>query len=330
MENVEPFPQKERKSNYWKILTVVLGVLLIASVVTDGFRQFSFSSGITGQAVADKSVGFINQNLLQGQAAASVKTVETEGDLYKIKLLINGKDFDTYVTKDGKKLFVQSFDLEQAPVSAAANTPAPAAVKNDKPEVLLFTMSYCPYGNQAEDAMIPVIPLLDKKAVIEPHYVIYSNYGGGGPNFCLDAENKYCSMHGIQELNENVRELCVYRYQKEKFWDFIKAVNTQCNYQNVDACWEGVAKAAGINTEKIKSCQKTEALDLLKKEVELNEKYNVQGSPMLIINGEDFNGPRTPEGYKSGICAAFNTAPEECSTSLGAAAAAAPAGGCAV
>ncbi|MBS3119183.1 thioredoxin domain-containing protein [Candidatus Woesearchaeota archaeon] len=110
----------------------------------------------------------------------------------------------------------------------------------------------------------------------------------------------------------------------------MKAVNTQCNYQNVDACWEGVAKAAGINTEKIKSCQKTEALDLLKKEVELNEKYNVQGSPMLIINGEDFNGPRTPEGYKSGICAAFNTAPEECSTSLGAAAAAAPAGGCAV
>ena len=46
MENVEPFPQKERKSNYWKILTVVLGVLLIASVVTDGFRQFSFSSDI--------------------------------------------------------------------------------------------------------------------------------------------------------------------------------------------------------------------------------------------------------------------------------------------
>jgi len=80
---------------------VVLGVLLIASVVTDGFRQFSFSSGITGQAVADKSVGFINQNLLQGQAAASVKTVETEGDLYKIKLLINAGCTDIIIGIQG-------------------------------------------------------------------------------------------------------------------------------------------------------------------------------------------------------------------------------------
>ena len=123
-------------------------------------------------------------------------------------------------------------------------------------------------------------------------------------------------MHGIQELNQGVRELCVQKYQPDKVWDFVLEVNSACTASNADTCWEGVAKTTGIDIAQIKACQKNEAIDLLKEEVALNEKYDVQGSPMLLINEKEFNGERTAEGYKTGVCAGFKTQPTECSQSL--------------
>ena len=75
---------------------------------------------------------------------------------------------------------------------------------------------------------------------------IYSNYNGGGATYCLDKENKYCSMHGIQELNQGVRELCVQKYQPDKLWDFVMKINKACSASNADTCWEAVAKTAGV------------------------------------------------------------------------------------
>ena len=55
--------------------------------------------------------------------------------------------------------------------------------KSDKAKIDFYVMSYCPYGNQAEDGMSPVAALLNDKINFEPHYVIYGNYGGGGPKY---------------------------------------------------------------------------------------------------------------------------------------------------
>jgi protein-disulfide isomerase len=189
-------------------------------------------------------------------------------------------------------------------------------------------MSYCPYGNQAEQVMYPVYQLLKGKAEIEPHYVIYANYQGGGPNYCFDNESKYCSMHGVQEVHQDVRELCIYKYQKDKYWDFLMKVNDACSAQNVDSCWEAVANSSGIDTGKVKSCYNSEAISLLQNEVDLNKKYGVQGSPTLVINGVEYSGDRTPDAFKQGICSAFNNPPKECNTTLTSSGGATPTGGC--
>jgi hypothetical protein len=47
-----------------------------------------------------------------------------------------------------------------------------------------------------------------------------------------------------------------------------------------------------------------------------NDKYGVQGSPTLVINGAQVNSARSPASYLATICAAFNTAPEECAKEL--------------
>ena len=135
-------------------------------------------------------------------------------------------------------------------------------------------------------------------------------------------------MHGAQEVHQDIRELCVQKYQPNKFWDFVKAIDDKATAQNVDSKWEGIAQSLGINVAKIKDCQKNEGIKLLDQEIALtNKSYPVQqpskhqgndtdtitGSPTLVINGTIYDGSRSSEAFKKAICSAFTKAPIECS-----------------
>ena len=182
------------------------------------------------------------------------------------------------------------------------------------PQIDFFVMSYCPYGNTAEEAIEPVYQLLKEKAEFNPHYVIYSNYQGGGADYCMDNGN-YCSMHGIQELNQGIREICVDKYLgASKYFEFVLEMNQKCNSGNADSCWEGVAKDLGLDTEKIKQCERDEGLEIVKEEKRLNDVFGVSGSPTVFIDGEQYGDQRTPDSYKSALCAAFEQKPSVCST----------------
>ncbi len=303
--------------NLTKILIplVVVIIIILAVALLYDYSRNAVRGALSKEKAAQKALDFINNVALNGQATASLIETAEESGLYKIRLKIGDQEYDSYVTKDAKLLFAQGTKIteETSNQDSAAATDIP---KSDTPKVELFVMSFCPYGNQAEEAMKPVVELLKDKANIELHYVIYDNYGGGGPSYCLDKENKYCSMHGINELRQDIREYCVQKYYKDKVWNFIKEINSKCSLSNVDTCWEGVAKTLGIDVEKIKTCQKNEGLTIAAQELVLDQKYDITGSPQLIINGKAFEGGRTPEAFKKAICSAFNSQPEECSQTL--------------
>jgi len=292
-------------------------IVIAAIIIVQGLYSINrekIPGTLSQEDAIERAMNFIDQVALNGELTATLLEVVEESGLYKIHIDIEGEEYDSYISKDGKLLFPEGTEITEAGDSDSPvleDTP-----KTDIPKVELFVMSFCPYGNQAEEIMMPVAELLGDKADIKLHYVIYSNYGDSGPNYCLDKEAKYCSMHGIQELNQGVRELCVQKYQKNKFWDFVKEINSNCNYQDVDSCWEGIAEKIGVDVAKVKTCQKNEALDILAREVELNEKYGVRGSPQLLINEAEYQGSRTSEAYKQGICSAFNSVPDECSQAL--------------
>jgi protein-disulfide isomerase len=235
---------------------------------------------------------------------------------------------DSYKVKDsasGATYFISEQKRQEALAAKGL------VLGDNKPQIDFFIMSYCPYGNQAEEAVEPVYQLLKDKAIFNPRYVIYSNYGGGGTDYCMDS-GKYCSMHGIQELHQDIRELCVDKYMGiGAYFKFVLAMNTQCTAQNADSCWEAVAKGLSLDTTKIKACEKDEGLAIVKEEARLNELWGASGSPTVFIDGAEFGGARTAEGFKTGLCAAFDTKPAECSTTLAGATAATAAtatGGC--
>jgi glutaredoxin len=186
---------------------------------------------------------------------------------------------------------------------------APSAPKVDKPDVKLFVMSYCPYGLQAEKAMLPVMKLLGSKADITINFVDYI-------------------MHGEKEVYENLRQYCIQKEQRGKFYNYLL-----CFVQSGD--YEKCLSEAGVDRGKLEACMNStdrayNITNLLNDrstwlngyypqfpiESDLNDLYGVRGSPTLVINGQQVSVARSPEAYKQAICNAFNNPPSECSTTL--------------
>jgi len=160
-------------------------------------------------------------------------------------------------------------------------------------------------------------------------------------NYLKIGDNFYSSLHGRMEANQDVREICAYNLSDDKtnWWSFIENVNTNCDSQNADTCWEEQAKKANLDTAKITECFNKQAAELIDKEITLTDKYKVSGSPTLIVNGinfppesaytEDGKGSlkignkvftqdqfRSADAIKEAICASFKKAPKECKTEI--------------
>lgn len=203
---------------------------------------------------------------------------------------------------------------------------------DNKPQIDFFVMSYCPYGNQAEEAIEPVLDLLDDKVELKPHYVVYSNFNGGGPQYCIDEASELCSMHGATELNQDIRERCVLdEYGIAAWFDFATEMNTKCTAVNADSCWTAVAEGLGYDTKKIQACFEANAEGFAREDLELGKLFGATGSPAVYIDGESYGGSRTGAGFIGAVCAKFDTPPEECSDIPqieASASAPAPTGGC--
>lgn len=310
-----------------KIVVIVESVIIVALIGTLIFFLLSGkktnNQNLSSDEIGQKVINYINEKFLQGDTKANLVSVEDKGSVYALVLEIGGKEYTSYATKDGNLLFPEAFNL---------NPPKPKEFpKTAKPDVKLFVMSFCPFGNQAEEMLIPVVDLLKDKANFELHYIFYNNYASGYPDYCYDKENKYCSMHGIQELHQDIRELCVAKYQKDKLWDFVKAINSEATSQDVDSKWESIAQKLGIDVGKVKACMNNEGLQFLEQETQLTnnqylvqnpenhngqEKESISASPTLVINGVIYDGKRSSEDFKKAICSAFENPPQECNQSL--------------
>lgn len=193
--------------------------------------------------------------------------------------------------------------------AAANQEPVAQAPKSDKPKVELFVMSYCPFGLQMEKAYLPVMELLGKKAEMDIKFVSYA-------------------MHEKKEVDENTRQYCIQKEQNSKFIAYLNCFTGKDDYK---AC----LASAGVNESKMNACVASadkefgitakydDKASWLSGRFPIypvhsaeNDKYGVEGSPTLVINGVQVGAGRTPEAVKQAVCAAFNNAPSECEKAL--------------
>ena len=64
-----------------------------------------------------------------------------------------------------------SISQKTLPTAITANATAYSFIKTKRPELKIFVMSFCPYGNQMEDTLRPVFDLIGSNADFTPHYI---------------------------------------------------------------------------------------------------------------------------------------------------------------
>lgn len=295
----------------------IAALILVVGVLAAGIWYVKFGpkkqTDIGFEGAKTKVTDFVEKNLVQPGTKIEVKNASLEGGLYKVSFTVAKQDVDTYITKDGTKFFPEAIDIADFEKKAnemknqVEEESAPVS-KTDIPEVNLYVMSFCPFGNKAEDTMKPVYNLLKEKVTFNFHYIVSTN------------GDTVQSLHGEKEVTQNEREACVLKqYGKGKWMDFVTYINTNCGSDG--SCWEAGAKSLAIDTTKVNACVNSEGFSLMKADEEVSKTAGASGSPTMLINGTKTKlvyQYGNSEAYKQAICDSFNTAPAECSKTLSA------------
>ncbi|MCK9577985.1 hypothetical protein M0R01_00635 [bacterium] len=242
---------------------------------------------------------FINEKLMNGGKIKDLSILDKKA-YYNLKIDIDGTNsVETIVSADGTKFCVSAMEIEKKK----------EVVKADKPNVELFVMSHCPYGTQIEKGIIPAIEALGDK---------------------VDFSLKFCSyaMHGEEELKEQLNQYCIQKEQKDKLIPYLKCflsagnsascvVSTGVDKAKMDACATSSDKEFSVMANfknKIGYQGDFPGFTVFQAD---NEKYKVQGSPTLVINGSiNENAGRSSADLLKAICETYNNAPEGCKASL--------------
>src|SRR3989344_637981 len=308
--------------NVLSLGVAIIAIGIVAALILSGGNSGQFldkikNIGILGASkddLAKKGIDYINKNILSGQTAVLVGTSEESG-LVKMKISINGREFDSYMSKDGKLLFPEAIKLEETanPTNnqpAANNQPNQPVktkadvVKADKAELDAYIVSQCPFGLQMQRALADVISSAPSLAEnIKVRYIGSISNG------------KVIAMHGDVEAQENLRQICIRDEQASKYWSYVS-----CYMKAGDTT--GCLTSTGIDNNKLNGCtsDQNRGLAYAKEDFDLNTKYNIQGSPTLVLNNQvtsefDFGG-RTSETLKNLICYGSKNESQDCSKTL--------------
>ncbi len=176
--------------------------------------------------------------------------------------------------------------------------------KADKPELEAFVVSYCPYGIQMQRILVPVHEALGDSVDIIIRYM------GEVVN------GKVTAMHGDEESQENLKQICLREEQPDKFWDYISC------FMKAQGQSEACSEEVSVDTDKLDECMTDPDKGVKYAQVDFDAQntYAVTGSPSLFLNGEivsEFNfGGRTAEAVKTMVCCGMDKEAKECETEL--------------
>jgi hypothetical protein len=303
-----------------KILMTGVALSLILTGCSLSSLKKADSKKLNPEQAKTLATDFINKNLMQPGTEATVETPVLEGGLYKVKVgLPGGRSVDAYMTIDGKQFFPQAISMvdfgkdKAAPADEKASEDKPAAskpvTKSAKPKVEAFVMSYCPYGTQIEKGLIPAVKALGNAVDFKIKFVSYA-------------------MHGEKEVTENLLQYCIQKDDGAKYLDYLS-----CFLKDSSKTKECL-KSAKVNEAKVNACVAAtdKKFDITKNlndkatwqgqfppfntDKDLNEKYGVQGSPTLVINGGQSEAGRDSASLLKAMCDAMDKPVKACSTKL--------------
>ena len=143
-----------------------------------------------------------------------------------------------------------------------------------KPTLELFVMSYCPFGVQAEEKIIPIVKKFGNKINFKLQFIAQEKESPSPQDV-----TPFTSLHGYPEVAENIRQLLIAQEHPEQYLDYIL-----CRGKKLDKSWENCAEKFGIDVAKIQKLFDTpEDEQLLRENIKRAEELGVRASPMILV-----------------------------------------------
>ncbi len=293
-------------------------ILLFVLMITVLFTGCTSNSDEIGKQEAKQKIeDYLKEIGTTGVTIQEVTDSDSPG-LYLVKVNVNGEIVESFMTKDGNKFFQTAMDIDienlkeqKQEAEQSLLSQLDAIPKQEKPYVELFVMSHCPYGTQIEKGILPVAETLGNK---------------------VDLDVKFCdyAMHQKPELEEQMRQYCIQsNYNDEQFLSYLrcflsdKTKAQECMQENnfdselISSCVTQTDQqyqiSSGYEDQTTWRNGNYPNFDIHKEDV---DKYSIQGSPTLIINGYEVRAKRSPDFLLKAVCAGYENPPQECEQTL--------------
>ena len=152
-------------------------------------------------------------------------------------------------------------------------------VRMGKPTLELFVMSYCPFGVQAEEKIIPIVKKFGDQIDFKLRFI-----AGEKETISLNDITPFTSLHGYPEVAENIRQLLIAQEYPDLYLDYIL-----CRGKKLDKSWEDCAEKLGIDLTKIQKLFETpETEQLFRNNIKRAEALGIRASPTILVDNHQF------------------------------------------
>ena len=160
-----------------------------------------------------------------------------------------------------------------------------------KPQVELFVMSFCPFGVQAEEELLPFIAKYGDAVDFNLRFIA---------NLVEETASdklKFTSLHGEVEVIENLRQIAVSQLYPDQFFDFLL-----CRAKHLESAWTRCAEKVGLDIDRVNQEMESERTKrLFEVDIRRSTALGVRSSPTLVVDGKVISGGLW-RGKVSGIC----------------------------
>jgi len=148
-----------------------------------------------------------------------------------------------------------------------------------KPTLELFVMSYCPYGVQAEEKLIPIVKKFGDTIDFKLRFIAQEK-----ERISLKDITPFTSLHGYPEVAENIRQLLIAKEYPDRYLDYIL-----CRGKKLNQSWEACARKLGIDVEKIQTLfDSPEAEQLFRENIKRAAELGIRASPTILVDNHQF------------------------------------------
>ena len=147
------------------------------------------------------------------------------------------------------------------------------------PTVELFVMSYCPYGVQAEEQLIPIVKEFGDTIDFKLQFIAQEKVEPSAQDI-----TPFVSLHGYPEVAENIRQLLIAREYPDRYLDYIL-----CRGKKLEKSWEDCAEKLGMDVAKIQELfDSPEAEQLFRENIRRAAELGIKASPTILVDTHPF------------------------------------------